>query len=228
MGFWGDVGGYALPVGGAVAGGLIGGPAGAAVGAGLGGSLAASMGHGQRTGGQWEAVDPNLGLDGGLLQRQMNQMDRLNNRALGNGPSMAVTSVAQARDRGIAQLQSQARSVRGSNQAFAQRQAMIQGGVLSARLAREQTMGKLQEQQQSEAALAQAIQAARQADMQRAQVYEQARTQRYMAQMGQPTNFERGAAVLGSTLPYALQFGQQPQVDQTGLPGYYVNGQRRG
>jgi hypothetical protein len=203
-----------LPVVGGIGGGIagsfipgVGTAAGAAMGSGLGGALSAGLGAGQRSGGEFTAVDQTLGLDPATARQSQLQLSRLQNAALGRGPSISHMALASARDAGLNQLEAQAASDR-RNPALARRTAMIQGGLLNTRLTREGIMGRLAEQQQAEQALAQSIHSARQADLQRANIYEQARTARYNGAMGQPTNFERASNVLASTLPMVGQLSQ--------------------
>jgi hypothetical protein len=197
----------ALPIAGGAAGFAIGGPPGAAIGSGLGGALSAQLGAGQRTGGPYAAVDPNLGLDPLTRQRQNAQIGRLQLQAMGKTPSMAFQAARFANDQGRAQLESMAVSDR-RNPALARRNAMIQGGALSARLGQQAIVGRLQERQNAEMALAQAMSNAQAFDVNRAKITQGAYDTRYAAAMGQPTNFERGANVLASTLPMVGQLGQ--------------------
>ncbi len=196
-----------LPIAGGAAGFALGGPAGAAIGSGLGGWAAGEMGAYDRGNNPYASVDPSMGLNAQLQKQQAGQIARLQQSASGLGPSIANIQTQASRDAGLANLQAQAISDR-RNPALAQRTAMIQGGMLNARLGREAMLGRLAEKQQAEQALAAAINNARAQDLQRAMAYEQARTARYQGAMGQPTGAERGANALASTLPYVMQMGQ--------------------
>jgi hypothetical protein len=153
------------------------------------------------------------------------QLQRLQMQANGQGPSLAQMQANQALTQGRQQLESMAVSDR-RNPALARRNAMIQGGQLSARIQQQAMMGRLAEKQQAEAALAAAIANAQQADNQRANILQNAYNTRYTGAMGQPTNFERGANVLASTLPMIGQLQSDPGAelkrlqDQAALDAY--------
>lgn len=166
--------------------------------------IVSGLGGPGRSGGEFGSVDPNMGRSAELENMQRGQFSRLQAAASGQGPSMAAMQGRAATDQGLRQLQSQAASDR-QNPALARRQAMIQGGQLSARIGQSTMMGRLQEQQQAEQALAAAVANARAAELQRAGMVEGARTARYTTMMNTPTAFERGANLLSSALPVAGQ-----------------------
>ena len=213
----------ALPAVGGVAGFAVGGPAGAALGSGLGGALSAGLGAGQRTGGQYEAVNPNLGRDAAAQMQRGKQLQRLQLSAMGQGPSLAQMQADQSLQQGRAQLESMAASDR-RNPALARRNAMIQGGMLSARIGQNAMMGRLVEQQQAEQALAASIHNAQQADNQRAQILQNAYNVRYQGSMANPTNFERASNVLASTLPMVGQLSQGSATPATQYTGDALDG----
>lgn len=202
----------ALPAIGTVAGGAVGSVVpgvGTAAGASIGGGLGA-LGSGLMRGGfgskadrasnEFRAVDANLGRNPWLERQQTGQITRLRDAAMGRGPSLSDMAARAALEQGRAQLESQAVSDR-RNPALARRTAMLQGGMLSARLGQQAMMGRIAEQQQAEQALAQAMQAARAADLQRAGMIEDARTKRFGSMLGVPTQGEVNSNMLSQTLP---------------------------
>jgi hypothetical protein len=163
-----------------------------------------------RANNEFRDVNPNLGQNAATTLQQNEQLARLRASVLGTGPSIAAMQARAAQDQGLRQLQAQAASDR-QNPALARRQAMIQGGALSARIQQQSMMGRLAEQQQAEAALANAINGARAADLDRARIVEQARSNRFNALMGVPSAQETQANVLASTLPVAANAWQAYQ-----------------
>ena len=186
---------------GAAAGGVIGG---------LGGGLSNIFGGGGRQPGPYDTVNLGMGQDAAAMMQRGALLQRLQNRANGQGPSLAQMQGNQALTQGRQQLESMAVTDR-RNPALARRSAMIQGGQLSARIQGQSMMGQLAEQQQAEAALAQAIAQAQQADNQRANIVQNAMNVRYTGQIGQPTEADRTNNVLASTLPLLGRFGKQGQ-----------------
>jgi hypothetical protein len=180
------------------------GPKGAIIGGALG-ALGGAFGLFGGGGPQYE-VNQTLGMDQGIANQSRTQLSRLQEAALGRGQSISGMAYNQARESGRAQLESQAISDR-RNPALARRNAMIQGGVLNARLGQQLMAAKLQEKQQAEMALAQAINAARQADLQRGMTVEQLRA----GQAGRPTEQDKTMNVLASTLPMMGQMSAAGQ-----------------
>jgi hypothetical protein len=175
----------------------------------LGGMISpvvSTLGGPERSGGAFTDVNSQLGLDPRLMQQGQMQLSRLQNTAQGRGPSMAMMAANAANQQGRASLESQAASDR-RNPALARRNAMLQGGQLSARIGQQAMMGRLAEQQQAEQALAQAVHNARLEDLQRAKIVEDQRGLRYQTLMGTPSSFERGANVIASVLPFASKSG---------------------
>jgi hypothetical protein len=135
------------------------------------------------------------------------QLQRLQQQAMGQGPSIASMQGRAALSDGQRQLQAMAASDR-RNPALARRNAMIQGGALSARIQGQVQQGRLAEQQAAEQALVNAISNAQAASIQRAKILQGAYDTRYQGAMGTPTNFERGANVLAATLPMIGKLGE--------------------
>jgi hypothetical protein len=194
--------------GGALSGGIAGssmGPWGALGGAVLGGGISGmASGTDSRGHNEFRAVDPNTGRDAAAQMQRGQLLQRLQMRAEGQGPSLAQMQANQALTQGRQQLESMAVSDR-RNPALARRNAMIQGGQLSARIQGQAMMGRLAEQQQAEAALAQAIHNAQVADVQRAAVIEGARSSRFKELQGTPTSGETTTNMLSQVVPQAGQ-----------------------
>jgi hypothetical protein len=140
------------------------------------------------------------GGDPAILQQQHAQLSRLQLAALGKGPSIAGMQANAALEQGRRGLNSQAVSDR-RNPALARRNAMIQSGSLATRIQQQGMIGRLAEQQQAEAALAQAVNGAREADIRRMGIQEQARTARFNALMGIPSSAESQANQTAQMLP---------------------------
>lgn len=150
-------------------------------------------GGGSRGDNEFRNVDMNAGRNAAYETAQRRLMSRLEATAQGRGVSLADMAARQAMDQGRAQLESLAVTDR-RNPALARRNAMIQGGQLSARIGQQAMLGRLQEQQAAEQALAQAIQNAQAAELDRARMIEQARTNRFNALMGVPSAGEMQSA----------------------------------
>jgi hypothetical protein len=188
-----------------------------------------------RANNEFREVNPLLGQNAATMVQQNRQMARLQSAANGTAPSIAQLQANAALEQGRRALNSQAVSDR-RNSAFARRNAMIQGGSLATRIQQQAMTGRLAEQQQAEAALAQAIHGARQADIARAGIIEQARSERFKSLMGVPSSQETQANVMASTLPmlgkawdaYQTKKGASavpaaPSGDYSGLPGLSNN-----
>jgi hypothetical protein len=170
--------------------------------------LVSGFGGPERSGGEFTAVDPNLGRNAAAEMQQGQLLQRLQQQAMGQGPSLAQMQANQALSQGRQQLESMAVTDR-RNPALARRNAMLQGGMLSGRIQQQAMMGRVAEQQNAQQALAEAINQARMADLQRAQIVEQARTARYNAMMGTPSSFERGSNVVSSILASNMNSGKK-------------------
>lgn len=191
-------------LGGAVAGSKLG-PWGAVAGGVLGGGISGlATGSDARAQNEFRDVQYPVGNTAENMYRR-EQIGRLSNLANGNGPSLVGMQAASQLQQGRAQLESMAASDR-RNPALARRNAMIQGGNLSARIGQQAMMGRLAEQQQAEQALAAAIHNAQSIDAQRAAIYNQARTARWNALTGKdslPTGGENTTNMLSQVIPQA-------------------------
>lgn len=172
---------------------------------------------------EFRDVSPIRGDAAAQLQRGK-MLQRLQLQAAGQGPSLTNMQAAAALQQGRAQLESMAASDR-RNPALARRNAMLQGGNLSARIGQQAMMGRLAEQQQAEQALAQAIYNAQQIDNQRADIYERARTERFKSLLGTPTSEQVGMGALAQTLPMIGQMRQSGAGGSTTTPPAQVGSQ---
>lgn len=149
-----------------------------------------------RSNNQYKDIDQkNFGLPGyGTLTGQHGALiQQLQRQAAGRGPSMADMQMQRGLQGALAQQQALAQSGRG-NAAMAGRQAAINSGNIAQNLAGQGAMARLAEQQGARQQLQGAL--AGQLNVQRSQqqgnmAYEDARTNRFGAMMGQPTNTEK-------------------------------------
>ena len=123
-------------------------------------------------------------------QRQEKQLKRLENIAQGKTPSLAEAQLKQAQDRSLKQQLATAASGRGGNQAALQRSLLRSQAEQGQATAQQAVQARLQEQQQSEAMLANATMQKRQQDIDLAQADKNARMQAAQIQ----SNLDMGAA----------------------------------
>lgn len=109
--------------------------------------------RGQMSAAQQSARDVNA-AQSGLIGQMGTQAGRLQDRAMGNGPSLADMQMRQGMQQNAASAASMAASMRGVNPALAARMAGQQASQANAQMAGQAMQGRLAEQQAAEAQLA--------------------------------------------------------------------------
>lgn len=146
---------------------------------------------------QSNAVRAPASADSSFRQGQQDLVSALQAQSSGQGPSLAQMQLQQGTDQALAAQAAQAASARGVDPALAQRLALQNSANIQQQQAGQSGMLRLQEQQQSQNALAQALQGARSQDLNVAQMgqQEQARKDAFLqALMGQALARDQSAA----------------------------------